>query len=76
MSISAPMVKKLREITGAGFMDCKKALVAANGDIDAAIEEMRKAGQAKAAKRENKVAAEGLIVAFAPASRPFCPQNC
>ncbi len=48
MSVTAAMVKQLRERTGAGMMECKKALVAANGDIDAAAEQMRKSGQAKA----------------------------
>ena len=50
-AISASMVKELRERTGVGMMECKKALVATDGDIDAAIEEMRKSGQAKAAKK-------------------------
>lgn len=55
------MVKELRERTGAGMMECKKALVASEGDIDAAIEAMRKSGQAKADKKAGRVAAEGLI---------------
>ena len=55
------MVKELRERTGAGMMECKKALVAADGDMEAAITEMRKSGQAKAAKRAGRVAAEGTI---------------
>ncbi len=62
MSISATLVKELRERTGAGMMECKKALVAVDGDIDKAIEEMRKAGQAKAAKRAGKIVAEGVIL--------------
>jgi elongation factor Ts len=61
MSISAALVKELRERTGAGMMECKKALVAAEGDIEAAVDSMRKAGQAKADKRAARVAAEGLI---------------
>lgn len=61
MQISASMVKELRERTGAGMMECKKALVASEGDIDAAIEAMRKSGQAKADKKAGRVAAEGLI---------------
>ena len=61
--ITASLVKELRERTGAGMMDCKKALVKANGDIEAAIEDMRKNGQAKAAKKAGRVAAEGIIVA-------------
>jgi elongation factor Ts len=61
MTITAAQVKELRERTGAGMMECKKALVEANGDIDAAIEAMRKAGQAKAAKKAGRIAAEGVI---------------
>jgi elongation factor Ts len=62
MAITAALVKELRERTGAGMMECKKALVETNGDVDAAIEAMRKAGQAKAEKKAGRVAAEGLIV--------------
>jgi elongation factor Ts len=62
MEISAQQVKELRERTGAGMMDCKKALVEADGDIEAAIEAMRKAGVAKAAKKAGRIAAEGVIV--------------
>ncbi len=62
MSISASLVMQLRERTGAGMMECKKFLVATNGDIEAAIIEMRKAGQAKADKKADRVAAEGVIV--------------
>jgi elongation factor Ts len=61
-NISASLVKELRERTGAGMMECKKALVAANGDIETAIEEMRKAGQAKADKKAGRIAAEGVII--------------
>jgi elongation factor Ts len=61
MTITASLVKELRERTGAGMMDCKKALQDANGDIEAAIEEMRKSGAAKAAKKAGRVAAEGII---------------
>ncbi len=60
--ITAAMVKELRERTGLGMMECKKALVAAGGDIEAAIEEMRKSGQAKAAKKAGRTAAEGVIL--------------
>ncbi|MCD8500238.1 MAG: translation elongation factor Ts [Gammaproteobacteria bacterium] len=60
--ISASLVKELRERTGAAMMDCKHALVAANGDIDAAIEAMRVSGQAKAVKKAGRVAAEGVVV--------------
>ncbi len=62
MTISAAMVMKLRERTGAGMMECKKFLIATNGDIELAITEMRKAGQAKADKKADRVAAEGVIV--------------
>ncbi|WP_392537119.1 translation elongation factor Ts [Legionella sp. 227] len=62
MSISASLVMQLRERTGAGMMECKKFLIATNGDIEAAIIEMRKAGQAKADKKADRVAAEGVVV--------------
>ncbi|PTB84688.1 elongation factor Ts, partial [Pseudidiomarina aestuarii] len=62
MAITAALVKELRERTGAGMMDCKKALEETAGDIDAAIELMRKSGQAKAAKKAGRVAAEGVIL--------------
>jgi elongation factor Ts len=62
MEITAGLVKELRERTGAGMMECKKALVETNGDIEAAIEHMRKAGMAKADKKAGRIAAEGLIV--------------
>ena len=63
MSISASDVKRLREATGVGMMDCKKALVEANGDFEAAIDFLRKKGQKVAAKRADREAKEGLIVA-------------
>ncbi|WP_133134828.1 translation elongation factor Ts [Legionella nautarum] len=62
MSISASLVMQLRERTGAGMMECKKFLIATNGDIEQAILEMRKAGQAKADKKADRVAAEGVVV--------------
>ncbi|MAT65360.1 MAG: elongation factor Ts [Gammaproteobacteria bacterium] len=62
MAISAAQVKELRERTGSGMMECKKALTEAGGDMDAAIEVLRKAGLAKADKKAGRVAAEGLIV--------------
>ena len=62
MSISASMVKELRERTGAGMMECKKALVETDGDIEAAIEFLRKSGQAKADKKAGRTAAEGRVV--------------
>lgn len=61
-NITAAIVKELRERTGAGMMDCKKALVQADGDIEVAIDNMRKNGQAKAAKKAGRVTAEGVIV--------------
>jgi elongation factor Ts len=61
MEITAALVKELRERTGAGMMECKKALVESAGDIEVAIETMRKAGIAKAAKKAGRIAAEGLI---------------
>ncbi len=62
MAISASMVKELRERTGAGMMDCKKALVETDGDIEAAIEHLRKSGKAKADKKSSRIAAEGVVV--------------
>jgi elongation factor Ts len=62
MTITAEAVKTLRERTGAGMMECKKALIETNGDLDAAAELMRKAGLAKADKKAGRVAAEGAIV--------------
>ncbi len=62
MSITAAQVKELRERTGAGMMECKKALVETGGDMDAAIEHLRKSGLAKADKKASRVAAEGAVV--------------
>ncbi|MBA3563787.1 MAG: elongation factor Ts [Gammaproteobacteria bacterium] len=62
MAVTAQQVKILRERTGAGMMECKKALVAADGDVDAAAEQMRKSGLARADKKAGRVAAEGVIV--------------
>jgi elongation factor Ts len=61
MAVTAEAVKALRERTGAGMMECKKALVEANGDLEAAAEAMRKSGLAKADKKAGRVAAEGVI---------------
>jgi elongation factor Ts len=61
MSVSAKLVKELREMTGAGMMDCKKALVEVDGDIDSAVEFLRKKGIGKAAKKADRSASEGLI---------------
>jgi len=62
MAITASQVKELRQRTGAGMMECKKALVETDGDIEAAIEQMRKSGMAKADKKADRVAAEGGII--------------
>ncbi len=62
MSITAAMVKELRERTAAGMMECKKALVETDGDIELAIENMRKSGAAKAAKKAGNIAADGSII--------------
>ncbi len=64
MNIDAKRVKELREKTGAGMMDCKKSLVEANGDIEKAIDNLRKSGAAKAAKKSSRSAKEGLIYSY------------
>lgn len=65
MAVTAALVKELREMTGAGMMDCKKVLVETDGDIDKAVELLREKGLAKAAKKAGRIAAEGLVkVAF------------
>lgn len=62
MAVTASMVKELRQRTGAGMMECKKALVETNGDIDAALEFLRKSGLAQADKKSSRIAAEGQVV--------------
>jgi len=62
MQISASAVKELRERSGAGMMECKNALVATEGDLEAALEHLRKSGAAKAAKKAGRIAAEGVVV--------------
>ena len=64
MSISASLVKELRERSGAGMMDCKKALVETNGDIEKAIDLLREKGLASAAKKASRIASEGLVEAY------------
>ncbi|KJS23528.1 MAG: elongation factor Ts [Clostridiaceae bacterium BRH_c20a] len=64
MTISAGMVKELRETTGAGMMDCKKALVETNGNIEKAIEYLREKGLAAAAKKSGRIAAEGVVASY------------
>ncbi len=63
MAVTLAEITKLRGLTGAGMMDCKKALIESNGDMDAAVEVLRKKGQAIAAKREDREAAEGCVLA-------------
>lgn len=62
MAVTAALVKELRERTGAGMLDCKNALVETDGDVELAIENMRKSGQAKAAKKAGRIAADGVIL--------------
>lgn len=64
MAITASMIKDLREMTGAGMMDCKKALTEADGNIDKAVEILREKGLAKAAKKAGRIAAEGLVATY------------
>ena len=61
MNITAGMVKELREMTGAGMMDCKKALTETNGDMDKAVEFLREKGLAAAEKKAGRIAAEGIV---------------
>jgi len=77
MAITAALVKELRDRTAAGMMDCKKALVETNGDIEAAIEHMRKNGQAKAAKKAGRIAAEGVVIIKTSGTRAaMLEMNC
>ena len=69
MNITADTVKQLRERTGAGMMECKKALVETKGDLDAAAELMRKSGLAKADKKAARIAAEGTLAVERAASK-------
>jgi len=69
MAVTAALVKELRERTGAGMLDCKKALVETDGDVDQAIENMRKSGQAKAAKKAGRIAADGVILTSVSGNR-------
>lgn len=62
MSISPQLVKELREKTGVGMMDCKRALSETNGDIEQAIDYLRKAGQSNADKKSSRIAAEGIVL--------------
>jgi elongation factor Ts len=77
VNITAEQVKELRELTGAGMMDCRKALVATNGDIKAAIEKLRMEGTAKAVKKAGRTAADGMIaVAAAADALAIVEVNC
>ena len=64
MAVTAQMVKELREATGAGMMDCKKALAETNGDMQQAIDYLREKGIAKAEKKAGRIAAEGAVTAY------------
>ena len=79
MAITAGMVKELREMTGAGMMDCKKALTETNGDMDAAVEVLRKSGAAKMEKKQSRIAAEGIarvaVVAEVNSETDFVAKN-
>lgn len=75
--VTVALIKELREMTGAGMMDCKKALKESDGDVEVAIENMRKSGALKAAKKSTKVAAEGqMIVRSADGSAALVEVNC
>ena len=77
MAITAALVKELRERTGAGMMECKRALVASEGDVEGAIEAMRKAGQAKASKKAGRIAAEGLVIVLTQGNKAVILEiNC
>ncbi len=77
MQISAALVKELRGRTGAGMMECKKALVAAEGDVEQALDAMRREGQAKADKKASRIAAEGLVAfAIEGAKAAIVEVNC
>lgn len=77
MTITASLVKELRELTGAGMMECKKALVEVKGDLEAAQEYLRKRGQASAAKKAGRIAAEGRIeLAVGDAAAAIVEVNC
>ncbi|MHA1158349.1 MAG: translation elongation factor Ts, partial [Alphaproteobacteria bacterium] len=69
MTVTAVMVKKLRDMTGAGMMDCKSALVETAGDVEAAIDRLRAKGLSKAAKKAGRAAAEGLVAVATDGSR-------
>jgi elongation factor Ts len=77
VKISAKMVKELRDRTGLGMMECKKALEEANGDVEVAIDNLRKSGQAKAAKKAGNIAADGAIIIAQGDNKAFLLEvNC
>ena len=69
MAVTAKLVKELRDLTAAGMMDCKKALEATDGDIKKAVDWLRENGLAKAAKKEGRIAAEGIVKTFVSADK-------
>ena len=68
MAIDAKIVKQLRDKTGAGMMDCKNALTESNGDLDGAVDHLRKSGAAKAEKKGERETKEGLVYSYIPVS--------
>jgi len=77
MTITASLVKELREMTGAGMMECKKALIEVDGDVQAAQEYLRKKGQASAEKKAGRIAAEGRVeLAVADGAGVIVEVNC
>ncbi|MEY4505276.1 MAG: hypothetical protein RL154_1576, partial [Pseudomonadota bacterium] len=78
-AVTSEMIKDLRERTGAGMMDCKKALTEAEGDLEVAIDWLRKKGLSAAAKKSGRVAAEGVVSLFVAADgkkATICEVNC
>ena len=69
MAITAAMVKELREKSGAGMMDCKKALTETNGDMDKAVDFLREKGLASVAKKSSRIASEGIVEAYVHGGR-------
>ncbi len=77
VQVTAKMVKELRDRTGLGMMECKKALEESNGDVEVAIDNLRKSGQAKAAKKAGNIAADGAIIIAHGADKAFLLEvNC
>ena len=74
--ISAKLVKELRDRTGLGMMECKKALQEADGDIETAIDNLRKSGQAKAAKKAGNIAADGAIIIAQEGNKALLLEVC